>query len=135
MRGSDKHGPRVDEQMKHDTASLVQGQAGSGDSRVEEFRDQEGPAEGEPETGDISRDTPLPGGMDDEALRERADIARHLNRDAFPGDRDVLVASAEGNFAPDWVLDALRSLPEGRSFETVEQVWETLGGPPDPPRA
>jgi hypothetical protein len=135
MRGSDKHGPRVDEQMKHDTASLVQGQAGSGDSRVEEFRDQEGPAEGEPEVGDISRDAPLPGGMDDGALRERSDIARHLNRDAFPGDRDALVASAEGNFAPEWVVTELRSLPEGRTFETVEEVWETLGGPPDPPRA
>ncbi|HEX9994159.1 MAG TPA: DUF2795 domain-containing protein [Acidimicrobiales bacterium] len=133
MRGSDKHGPRVDDQMVHDTAALTHGRGG--DSRVEEFRDQEGPGEGEPEVGEISRDTPLPGGMDDEALRERADIARHLNRAAFPGDRDTLVASAEENFAPEWVVERLRSLPAGQEFETVEQVWETLGGPPDPPRA
>jgi Protein of unknown function (DUF2795) len=133
MRGSDKHGPRVDEQMQHDTAALVHGRGG--DSRVEEFRDQEGPAEGEPEVGEISRDTPLPGGMDDDALRQRADIARHLNRDVFPGDRDALVASANENFAPAWVVERLGSLPGDRRFETVEEVWETLGGPPDPPRA
>lgn len=133
MRGSDKHGPRIDDQMQHDTAALVHGRGG--DSRIEEFRDQEGPAEGEPEVTDVSRDAPLPGGMDDESLRRRADIARHLNRDAFPGDRGALVASARENFAPDWVVTRLQSLPEGRSFETVEEVWEALGGPPDPPRA
>ena len=45
-RGSDKHSPMVDEALKHDTASLWHG--GPAEARSEEFREQEGPAEGEP---------------------------------------------------------------------------------------
>lgn len=135
MRGSDKHAPRLDDQMKHDTASLVQG-AGNVESRVEEFREQEGPGEGEPEAGDVARIDELAphDHLDDETLRMRADVARHLGRNTFPGDREALVASAEQHFAPNWLIEALSRLPDGEEFPTVEAVWEALGGPPDPPR-
>jgi hypothetical protein len=43
-RGSDKHSPRVDEQLDHDTRSLRQG--APVESRVEEHREQEGPGRG-----------------------------------------------------------------------------------------
>ena len=42
-RGSDKHGPRVDEELDHETRSLRQG--APVESRVEEHREQEGPGE------------------------------------------------------------------------------------------
>ena len=45
-RGSDKHSPMLDEALKHDTASLTGGSPT--ESRSEEFREQEGPADGEP---------------------------------------------------------------------------------------
>jgi hypothetical protein len=45
-RGSDKHSPRVDEELDHETRSLQQG--APLESRVEEFREQEGPGEDQP---------------------------------------------------------------------------------------
>ena len=134
MRGSDKHGPRVDDQLEHETHDVVTG--APVESRVEEFREQEGPGEGELEAGSVARrDEFAPHDeLDGETSRLRADVARHLGRDAFPGDRATLLASAEEHEAPGWLLEALRRLPEGEEFPTVEAVWETLGGPPDPPR-
>src|SRR5947209_6743758 len=45
-RNSDKHSPRVDEQLKHDVQSIVRGSPV--EARAEEAREQEGPADGEP---------------------------------------------------------------------------------------
>jgi hypothetical protein len=45
-RGSDKHSPRIDEELDHETRSLQQG--APIESRVEEFREQEGPGEDQP---------------------------------------------------------------------------------------
>ena len=40
-RGSDKHSPRLDDELDHETRSLQQG--APVESRVEEHREQEGP--------------------------------------------------------------------------------------------
>jgi phage shock protein A len=104
-RGSDKHSPRVDEQLEHDTRSLTQG--APVESRVEEFREQEGPGE------------------DAEA---RSDIARFLDPSAFPADRDGLVANAESNNAPEVVLERLKAVPAGRTYDALPDVWAALGG-------
>ncbi|CAN5869234.1 hypothetical protein BH24ACT3_BH24ACT3_19140 [soil metagenome] len=47
---------------------------------------------------------------------------------AFPADRDALVNAARRNFADDRFIDALGTLPGGRTYETTEEVWEALGG-------
>ncbi|WP_189056456.1 hypothetical protein [Longimycelium tulufanense] len=44
-RGSDKHGPRQDEQLKHDVEGLVRANR---PTRAEEGRDPEPPADDEP---------------------------------------------------------------------------------------
>ena len=41
-RGSDKHNPRIDEELETEVQALVKGEPT--DSRVEEFRQTEGPA-------------------------------------------------------------------------------------------
>ena len=126
-RGSDKHGPRVDEQLDAETRSLQQG--APVESRVEEHREQEGPGEGQP-----TPDARLVGGrataasLDLDDAEARAEIARFLTPSAFPAERDALVADAEGNQAPGEVLDRLRALPAGRAYENVQDVWAALGG-------
>jgi hypothetical protein len=126
-RGSDKHSPRVDEQLEHDTRSLTQG--APVESRVEEHREQEGPGEDQP-----TPDARLSGGrataasLDLDDAETRADIARFLNPSSFPADREALLADAEANHAPAGVTERLQALPAGRSFENVQDIWSALGG-------
>ena len=126
-RGSDRHSPRVDEELDHETRSLQQG--APVESRVEEHREQEGPGEDQP-----TPDARLRGGrataasLDLDDAEARAEIARFLNPSAFPADREALLASAEGNQAPAPVLERLEALPAGRAFENVQDVWRALGG-------
>jgi Protein of unknown function (DUF2795) len=126
-RGSDRHSPRVDEQLDHETRSLQQGSPV--ESRVEEHREQEGPGEDQP-----TPDARLRGGrataasLDLDDAEARTEIARFLNPSAFPADREALLASAEGNQAPAAVLERLEALPAGRTYENVQDVWRALGG-------
>lgn len=127
-RGSDKHAPRLDENLKHDTRPLERG--APVEARANEWREQEGPADGEP-----TPDSRVVGGRahanenqpTDEEIEARSELARHLDPSVFPADKAALLASAEGNFAPAWILDMLRGLPEG-DYPTNEAVWEALGG-------
>jgi Protein of unknown function (DUF2795) len=126
-RGSDKHSPRVDEELEQETLPLQQG--APVESRVEEHREQEGPGEGQP-----TADSRLAGGrataasLDLDDAETRADIARFLTPSAFPADREALLADAEANQAPAEVLERLRALPGGRAYENVQDVWGALGG-------
>ena len=126
-RGSDKHSPRVDEQLDHDTRSLTQG--APVESRVEEHREQEGPGEDQP-----TPDARLTGGrataasLDLDDAETRADIARFLNPSSFPADREALLADAEANHAPAGVTERLQALPAGRAYENVQDIWAALGG-------
>lgn len=126
-RGSNKHSPRVDEQLDHDTRSLRQG--APVESRVEEHREQEGPGEDQP-----TPDARLTGGrataasLDLDDAEARADIARFLTPSAFPADREALLADAEGNHAPATVVERLQALPAGRAYENVQDIWGALGG-------
>ena len=124
-RGSDKHSPRVDEQLEHDTRSLTQG--APVESRVEEFREQEGPGEDQltPEPRLTEGRT---GSQDLDDAEARSEIARYLDPSAFPADREGLVANAEANNAPEAVLERLQALPAGRTYEAMPDIWAGLGG-------
>jgi uncharacterized protein DUF2795 len=126
-RGSDKHSPRVDEELDQETRSLQQG--APVESRVEEHREQEGPGEDQP-----TPDARLTGGrataasLDLDDAETRADIARFLTPSTFPADRDTLLADARSNQAPAEVLERLQALPAARAYENVQDVWGALGG-------
>jgi hypothetical protein len=126
-RGSDKHGPRLDDDLHDDTRSLEQG--APVEARVEEEREQEGPADDQP-----TPDARVAGGrataasLDLDAAEARADLARFLNPSTFPADREALLADATGNQAPAVVLERIRALPAGRTFQNVQEVWVVLGG-------
>jgi hypothetical protein len=124
-RGSDKHSPRIDEEMDHETRSLQQG--APLESRVEEFREQEGPGEDQP-TPEPRLTEERTGSLDLDDAEARSDIARYLDPSAFPADRDGLVANAEANNAPEAVLERLQALPAGRTYGALPDVWAGLGG-------
>ncbi len=117
-RGSDKIPPRIDEELDQATDSLRRGSPVS--SRAEDFREQEGSGEDEPDTD--SRLTVGP-------AEARADLARHLQPSIFPADRTRLLASAREGHAPESMLELIEQVPDGREFANVQEIWETLGLP------
>ncbi len=122
-RTTDKHSPRLDEEMKRETASLTHG--APVDARADEFREQEAPTDYEP--GASSRLMHLdPQGNDPAGARR--EFSRHLLPSMFPGDRDSLLDAANAEDAPGPVIDLLAQLPPGQQFATMYEVWGALGG-------
>ncbi len=128
-RSSDKHAPRVDEELKHETESLTRGSPV--ESRAEESREQEGPGDGEPAPDALLTGEAAPSANRDtlghDEIEARAELARHLQPRVFPADRDTLVASARQSGADETLVARLGQLPEG-TFAHLEAVWEALGG-------
>ena len=122
-RETDKHNPRVDDAMAHDVESLTRG--APVESRAQEARLQEDPEVGPGRRADVE---PPPGALSEAEADERAELSRHLATARFPAGRDELIAAAEGQGAPDPVLQDLRALPGGQAYPTVQAVWEALGG-------
>lgn len=128
LRGSDKHGARIDEAMVHDTRSLLQG--APVEARSQESREQEGPGDGEPVpdallTGDrgvVDADM-----LGHDEVEARSTLAAWLPRTVWPADREALIGAAQERNAPAEVVDRLRELPDG-VFSHTEAVWEALGG-------
>jgi hypothetical protein len=122
----------LDEALKHDTASLVRGVK---ESRSDEFREQEGPAEGEP-TPDtrIGGGGVIPGvGLSLDDIEGRSELARYLEHRQFPAHPEELAIHAEERHAPDAVVEQLRQAPD-RLYENVAQLWVALGGRTETPR-
>lgn len=131
-RGSDKHSPMVDDALKHETSSIVQGDR---ESRSEESREQEGPAEGEP-TPDalINANSEIPGaGVSVDDIEGRSEMARYLEHGRFPAHPEDLAAHAQERHAPEAVVAQLRQAPD-RLYENMAQVWEAIGGRNETPR-
>ena len=133
MRGSDKHGPRLDEQLKHDTQALV---TGAPDEARTEGRLQEGLNDTDGSIGHRPELDDVPGaGLPEPDLAAREQLAGAVTAARFPADRDALIAAASDAFATDEILDQLRSLPPDATYETLSQVWTALGGTVEGPHA
>lgn len=127
-RDSTKHGPLLDEALKHETEPLEHG----GDSRAEEWRRPEEDRD-DAERPTVPANDPhatggTPPGMDAADVRGRSEMARWLQPSAFPADRDRLLQSAEETSAPDWVREAIQGLPDGESYQNMQDLWRALGG-------
>lgn len=129
-RESTKHGPRVDDALKHETRSLEQG--APIEARSQASREAEGPADDE---RDVDSRTAPPGALGSHSIEARRELSRHLRPSAFPADRAALLAEAEDQQATEPVLASLRTLPDGESYETVGEVWAALVGEDDPREA
>jgi hypothetical protein len=127
-RGSDKHSPLVDDQLKHETEGLVR----SGRStHAEEWKDPEPSGEDQPEADrapDATLHGGVPSGMDADDVEGRAELASYLGKDSYPMVREQVIGLLIDREAPARVVDLARRLPSGREFHTVNEVWEAIGG-------
>ncbi|MEU4563483.1 hypothetical protein AB0F72_34325 [Actinoplanes sp. NPDC023936] len=114
-RVSNKHGTRLDEEMKQEVRGNVQGIAGG---RAEEWKTPEPAGEDQPEASRVPD-------MDNHADLTR--FGRYIGLSSMPGDRAGLRRGAEILGAPDDVLADLDRLPEGVVFHTVTEIWAALG--------
>ena len=114
-RGSDKHSPLRDDQLKHETEGLVRGGHGT---HAEEWRDPEPSGEDQPDA-DLAPSGTLhggtPSGMEPDDVEGRAELATFLGRDIYPAVRTQ-------------ILDLVRRLPAGREFHNVNEIWAAIGG-------
>jgi hypothetical protein len=129
MERNTQHGFRVDDAMSAETESLTRG--APVESRVEEWREAEPSGEDQPVAdailnGDPRGDTPGTLGHDEAELR--SELAKRLRTSAFPANRQRLEDVAAEEQAPGHILDLLRRLPDGRTFENTQDVWQALGG-------
>ncbi|WP_394428022.1 DUF2795 domain-containing protein [Streptomyces sp. SGAir0957] len=123
-RGSNQVGPRKDDEMKHE----LEGYLRSGQhTHVEEGNDPEPPADDDIRV-DPGGPVPPPGEARDEARAEadteslRLELARHLERAAFPADRRTVLDTLRAHHAPDYVLEAARRLPDGTTYTNVTEI-------------
>ena len=129
-RGSDKHSPRIDDGLAHDTRPLTQG--APMEARADEARQQEGAGDDEPTpdallSGDLHPGQPQEALLDHDEAEARSRLASFLRPSIWPADREALVQCAEELNAPAGVVDQLRRLPDG-AYTHTEAVWEALGG-------
>lgn len=127
-RGSDTHSPRLDDQQKHEVEGLVR--AGRS-THAEEWKDPEPAGEDQPEA-DRAPDATLTGGVPDGMTASdvdgRSQLATHLGHSGWPMVREQIIEKLRDDNAADALVDLARRLPAGRTFENVQEVWETLGG-------
>ena len=127
-RGSDKHSPMLDDQLKHETEGLVR----SGRStHAEEWKDPEPAGEDQPEA-DLAPESTLhggtPAGMTPDDVDGRAELAGFIGKDAYPLVREQVLEIVIDAEAPVRVVDLVRELPSGREFHNANDLWSALGG-------
>ena len=69
-----------------------------------------------------------PTGMSNDDVDGRADLAGYLGKEVWPATAETLQAKAREANAPDRIQAQLQSLPAGREFSTVSEVWQALHG-------
>lgn len=127
-RGSDKHSPRMDDALAHETEGLVR--AGR-DTHAEEWKSAEPSGEDEPDVDRAPNGTlagGTPDGMSVDDLEGRSELAAYLGKDVYPAVREQLIEHAVDANAPARLVDTLRRLPSGHTFVNVNDVWTALGG-------
>jgi hypothetical protein len=108
----------MDEALAHEAESMERGTPVEARSREDLVKEED----------EVIPASTRPGFEDPLDTNRRAELARHLAAADWPATGDHLVSVAEADHASDDLLDALRRLPRDQRFETVEAVWEALGG-------
>ncbi|MFN2538070.1 MAG: hypothetical protein ABR549_07950 [Mycobacteriales bacterium] len=128
QRGSDKHGPRLDEQLEKETRGMVQG---ARETRAEEWKSAEPSGEDQPEV-DLNPDGALHGGIPEgltgEDVERRAELASYLGKEIWPAEGSTVKQALTTAAAPDWLRALVTSVPDGRVYDNVAEVWYDLTG-------
>jgi hypothetical protein len=123
QRGSDRLSVHRDDEMKHELQGLLR----SGHpTRSEEWHDPEPTADDDPE---IAGGPVAPGGSRASLGAVRTELARHLNRSAFPASARHLAGALRRAYAPDTLVDAVERLPHKEQYTTVQELAQALTRP------
>ena len=121
---SGTHGPAEDDAIKRQDRSELQ-------AHGEEWPDPESWGEDERQAtwAPEGRFAGTPRGEDWDAIELRSELARHLDRTAFPATREHLLEHLAANQAEDRLLDLVSSLPEGATVANLGELLRILGLP------
>jgi hypothetical protein len=121
---SGTHGRAEDDAIKRQDRSELQ-------AHGDEWPEPE--SSGEDETGATwapeGRFAGTPSGEDWQAIELRSELARHLDRTAFPATRARLHENLVAHQAEQRLLDLVSSLPTGEKFANLGEVLRALGVP------
>jgi hypothetical protein len=129
-RQSDKHSPRVDEEMKRQVAPLTNGTA---ETRAQEARQPEPPADGEPMPDEVVSARGGPASLTHDEIELRQELARFLDTTIWPATREEIIDNASAHHATEVAIAHLKRLPE-RTYPGFPDVWEAISGHNEPRR-
>jgi hypothetical protein len=118
---SGTHGPREDDAIKRQDRSELQ-------AHGEEWPEPESSGEDATWAPEGRFAGTLPG-EDWETIELRSDLARHLDRTAFPAARAHLLETLAAHQAEQRLLDLVSSLPDGATFANLGELLRALGLP------
>jgi hypothetical protein len=127
---SGTHGAQHDDKLKEEFRSEQR----AGSIRGEDWREPDMPDEDEPEAEralEGSLGAQFAGVEDWDAVELRSDLARHLDRTAFPGTPEHLAQVLAGHQAEQRLQDLVASLPAGVTFGNLAELLSALGLPVD----
>ena len=122
------HGPREDDALKREVRSELQAHRAT---RAEEWLEPQPPGEDEPEATWAPEGRPggTPPGESWETIELRSDLARHLDRTAFPATRERLLEVLASHQAEQRLLDLVSPLREGATYASLAELLPALGLP------
>ena len=127
-RGSDKHSARMDDALEAEVRGMM---TAGRETRAEDWNSAEPSGEDQPDV-DLVPDGTLAGGVPDGMtevdIELRSELASYLGKECWPCDAERLLVKAAGTNAPEAVLNRLRTLPAGRDYANMQEVWAELSG-------
>jgi hypothetical protein len=126
---SGTHGAPEDDALEREFRSERQARRWT---RGEDWREPDMPDEDEPEASralEGSLGEQQPGVADWDAIELRSDLARHLDRTAFPGTPEHLTQVLAEHQAGQRLQDLIASLPAGTTFASLADLLVALGLP------
>jgi len=127
-RGSNKHSPRLDDEMEHEVEGMM---TADRPTRAEEWLEPEPAGEDQADPGRLEapegQQPGVPRGMTQEEVDLRSELGEHLPRAVFPADESALLAHLVDTNAPDRLQQLVRQLPTGRTYDHLGAVVQALG--------
>jgi hypothetical protein len=119
-------GRQRDDALKHEFRTELR----SGrQARGEDWREPDMPDSDEPDAGRALAGSPGAGVAGWDEIELRSDLARHLDRTAFPGTRDHLVRVLAAHQAEQRLQDLVASLPGRSRFDSLAELLSALNLP------
>lgn len=123
---SDKHGPHIDDELRHETQGMRRANRPTHAEEWKETEPVETDDDRDPTSAGIVEQEGTPPGMSVTDVEGRSTVARYLAGVRYPAHPDALAERAAGQGAPDEIVTAPRRLPD-RDYTRVAEVSDALG--------